>query len=128
MAKAFLDTNIVIDIAYRKQEIRKELDSYEVCISPLSIHILCYTNKIKVPDKGLERFKNEYFIVDFTEKILEKSINGPTKDLEDNIQLHSASEIDSEYFLTFDKELLKMKFFGKTEITNNLNQERLNPR
>lgn len=43
-------------------------------------------------------------------------MEGPTKDLEDNIQLHSAAEAESDIFLTADKKLVDMKFFGKTQI------------
>ena len=122
MAKVFLDTNLVIDIAYRKPEVRQALDKQEVYISPLSIHVLCYANKIKIPDKELDEFVKEYLVVDLTKKILEKSLSGPTNDLEDNIQLHSAAEAECDYFLTNDKNLLKMKFFGKTWIKDKLSQ------
>lgn len=44
----------------------------------------------------------------------------PTSDLEDNIQLHSAAEADCDYFLTSDKKLLAMIYFGKTKIVSTL--------
>lgn len=37
---------------------------------------------------------NEFAPIDLTELILENSLNGPTSDLEDNIQLHSAAEAE----------------------------------
>ena len=52
--------------------------------------------------------------------ILEKALGGPTPDLEDNIQLHSCAEADCDYFLTNDKNILKMKFFGKARILSSL--------
>lgn len=47
-----------------------------------------------------------------------KALEGPTVDFEDNTQLHSAAEAECDYFLTNDEKLLKMKFFGKTRLTN----------
>lgn len=35
-------------------------------------------------------------------------------------QLHSAAEAECDYFLTSDKKLLAMKFFGKTRIVSTL--------
>ncbi len=120
MAKVFLDTNKVLDIALRRTQAKEELGDHQVFISPLSIHILCYAGKIKIPDKTVSRFKNEYYIVDLTDGILEKALGGPTSDLEDNIQLHSCAEEDCDYFLTNDKNILKMKFFGKARISISL--------
>ena len=120
MAKVFLDTNKVIDLAQRKPEIRNELDGYQVYLSPLSIHILFYANKTKVPDGKISQFKKEFQIIDLTDEILEMSLNGPINDLEDNIQLHSAAKADCDYFLTNDKKLLKTGYFGKTKICSSL--------
>lgn len=120
MAKVFLDTNKVIDLAQRKPEIRNELDGYQVYLSPLSIHILCYANKTKVLDGKISQFKKEFQIIDLTDEILEMSLNGPINDLEDNIQLHSAAKADCDYFLTNDKKLLKTGYFGKTKICSSL--------
>ena len=53
-----------------------------------------------------------------TEYILDKALQGPTKDLEDNIQLHSAAEADCDFFITRDRQLLALGYFGKTKITN----------
>ena len=116
MAKIFLDTNKVLDIALRRTQIKEEIDEHQVFISPLSIHILCYAGKIKVPDNKVGSFVNEYRLVDLTWSILEKALGGPTNDLEDNIQLHSCAEENCDYFLTNDKNILKMKFFGKARI------------
>lgn len=120
MAKIFLDANWVIDITKRKPKSRQVLDGLQVFISPLSIHILCYYYKLKIPDETLAKFVDEYYLVEISSKLLKKALRGPTPDLEDNIQLHSAAEADCDYFLTNDKKLLKMKFFGKAHITNKI--------
>ena len=60
-----------------------------------------------------------YIITSYlTDKILDLALEGPVDDLEDNIQLHSASEAECDVFLTNDKKLLKMKFFGKMRIVS----------
>lgn len=120
MAKIFLDANWVIDIAKRKPKSRQLLDGLQVFISPLSIHILCYYYKLKIPDKVLAKFISEYYLVEISSKLFKNALHGPTSDLEDNIQLHSAAEADCDFFLTNDKKLLKIKFFGKTHITNKI--------
>jgi|SRR3989344_8260829 len=120
MATVFLDTNWVIDVAGRRAEAREEINDQQVYLSPLSIHILCYANKVKLPDKDINKFKNEFSIVGLTNRILDSSLEGPTTDLEDNIQLHSAAKVNCDYFLTNDKQLLKMGYFGKTRILNSL--------
>jgi len=120
MAKVYLDTNKVIDIAERLPEVKNQVNQHQVFTSALSIHILCYVNRIKLTDNGLDEFLEEYYITDLGVDLLEKAIHGPTKDLEDNIQLHSAAEAECDYFLTADKNLLKMKYFGKTKIVDRL--------
>lgn len=120
MDKVFLDTNFILDIAFRKKEVILMLEGYLVVISPLSLHILCYINKIKIPNKDLSTFLEEYEIVNLTKKLIKRCVQGPTNDLEDNIQLHSASESECDIFLTNDKKLLKMKFFGKMRIVSTI--------
>lgn len=121
MARVFLDTNIFIDLVHRRPDLRvaDSLESKNVFVSVLSYHIFFYLYKIKPPyTKKLE----EQFLakLDLTENILEKSFVGPTQDLEDNIQLHSAVEAEADYFFTNDKEILNMKFFGKMKIVDSL--------
>lgn len=120
MEKAFLDTNIVIDIAYRNQSKSKMLDGKLIYISPLSIHILCYVKQCSLPDKYLEKFVEQFYIESFTENLLRLALQGPTDDLEDNIHLQTALKANCDYFVTDDKELLKMKFFGKVKIVSSL--------
>lgn len=118
MARVFLDTNYFIDAIHRKPEkqILETLENNVICVSTLSFHIYCYSFKIKIPDQKVILQKIKFYLVDFSEDILDKALEGPTKDLEDNIQLHSAAEADCDIFLTNDDKLVKLKFFGKTEI------------
>ena len=120
MARLFLDTNFYIDLIKRNKSALKQLNGHLLFISPLSTHILFYTQKLKVPDQNINELQNLFGIIPLTKTILDHGLIGVTKDLEDNIQLHSAVNADCDYFLTFDKKLLKMKFFGKTKIVNKL--------
>ena len=121
MAKIFFDTNYVVGLVNRIPETDTEiLNNHEGFISALSCHILFYINKIAVPDEKTNAFLDDFNIVDLTNSVLRKALEGPTGDLEDNIQLLSAIENDCEYFLTADKKLLKMKYFGRLQIVNTL--------
>jgi predicted nucleic acid-binding protein len=121
MAKLFLDVNILIDLIQKRSGlIAQDLKEFDLFISPLSIHILLYVTKKKIPSPILMTIVNSFFSIAFDEAIMELSLEGPTADFEDNVQLHSAQKADCEIFLTFDKELLKMKKFGVMEITNKL--------
>lgn len=116
MARVFLDTNFYIDITKRAKEKWKSLGENLLFISPLSTHILFYARKLKVPDEEVNQLQKQFGIVPLTKYILDKALEGPIKDLEDNIQLHSAAEAEADFFLTNDDKLLKLKFFGKTKI------------
>ncbi len=118
MAKVFLDTNYLIDSIHRRPEkqILNHLLNHIVYTSSLSFHIYCYVFKIKLPNKNIFTQMQKFQITDFTLEILEKALTGPTADLEDNIQLHSAANADCDFFLTQDKKLLRLKFFGKTQL------------
>lgn len=118
MANIFLDSNYFFDVTERDINKREALNNNKVFVSALSYHIFFYTYKHKAPNKLINKHKKEFYIADLTDKILSLSLEGPTNDLEDNIQLHSASESDCDIFLTNDKKLLNMKFFGKTRITS----------
>lgn len=119
--RIFLDTNYYFDLIKRKTEKLEHLRDEALFISPISPPIFFYSYKIKVPDERLNRLQDLFGVVPLTKHILDKSLTGPTIDLEDNIQLHSAAEAECDYFLTNDKALLNMKFFGKTRIVSNLN-------
>ena len=121
MAKVFLDANYFIGLAHRAPEVETEfLDKHEGFITILSCHILFYINKINVPDLKMNAFINDFNLVDLNQNILDKALVSPTKDLEDNIQLHSAAEADCDIFLTGDTKLLSLKFFGKVQILSYL--------
>ncbi len=122
MASVFLDSNLLFDIAERNVQKREQLNGHAVYLSTLSYHILFYTYKYLVPHKTISKLKEEFYMIDFTDKILDYALAGPTKDLEENIQLFSAKETKADYLLTSDKKLLKMKFFGKTKIVDRLGQ------
>lgn len=116
MANIFVDTNILFDLAVRNKKRAQELAGHKLFISPLSFHIYSYSQDIKIPNKKIDEMCSFFEIINFSSKILRRAMEGPTPDLEDNIQLQSAARADCEYFFTNDKKLLKMKYFGKTRI------------
>lgn len=121
MAKVFLDTNVFIDLVEKRKSIdRKQLMAHELYLSPLSIHILTYLYKYHVPDERLASIDKFFKLIPFNTRLTIKALNGPTSDFEDNIQLNSAVEAECDFFLTNDDKLLKLKFFGKTEIKSDL--------
>lgn len=120
MARVFLDTNLYIDVIKRAKGKWKHLRADLLFISPLSTHILFYTSKLKVPDQEVDTLQEQFGTVPLTKEVLDRALEGPTEDLEDNIQLHSAAEAQCDLFLTEDKELLNMKFFGKTKIASTI--------
>lgn len=123
MANIFFDTNYFIklysgiDNVFIKAE---TLENNELFVSNLTYHIVAYAKKIKIPNQELLSTLNAFNALDFTSNILVNSLEGPTTDLEDNIQLHSASSANCDYFLTFDKKLLKMKFFGRMRVVTSI--------
>ncbi|SRR5260221_7895794 len=123
MASLFLDTNVLIDIfEHRKLIDLLALSYYDLKYSPLSIHIYIYLYKLKMPLPELTLIiqKLQVKAVDFSAEIVEKALNGPTQDFEDNIQLQSANEVNCEYFLTNDKKLWNKKFFRGMKIIKEL--------
>ena len=121
MAKIFIDANIFIDLIEKRSQLNiDDLNDHDLFISPLSAHILMYVTKKKVPNPSLFNIVDRFLKIDFNSDILSKALQGPTDDLEDNVQLHSAAEADCDFFLTSDKQLLKLKFFGKIEIKSEL--------
>jgi hypothetical protein len=118
MPKLFIDSNFLFDLTERDTRKRELIKGSLVFVSPLSYHILFYTYKYKVPENLVIEHKKQFHIVDLTDNILSKSLEGPTDDLEDNIQLHSAIVAEANYFLTSDKKLLRLKYFGKTKIVD----------
>jgi predicted nucleic acid-binding protein len=92
------------------------LSNQSLYISPLSVHILSYTFQYKLPAKKLAELDQHFLLVPFDQQITIKALAGPTKDFEDNVQLHSCAKAGCDIFLTRDKKLLKMKFFGSATI------------
>lgn len=123
MARVFLDTNIFIDLVEKRQQITvDQLNGNNLFISPLSAHILMYVTKRKIPYQRLNNIINSFMLVPFDENITYPSLIGPTTDLEDNIQLHSAAEAECDFFLTQDAGVLELKFFGKVQIVSTLTE------
>lgn len=121
MARVFLDVNKLIDVLENRDPgVSEGLLGHEVFISPLSVHILCYLYKRKMPDSVLSDRVVKFLLVDFGEKILMRGMEGPVEDFEDNVQLHSGAEAGCDIFLTNDKKLLEMKFFGKMKMVDHL--------
>lgn len=122
MARVFLDTNFYIDVTKRAKKKWQLLRGSLLFISPLSTHILFYARKLKTPDQEVIKLQEQFGIVPLNKYILDKALIGPTNDLEDNIQLHSAAEAECDFFLTQDDKLLNLKFFGKVKIVPGLNE------
>ena len=121
MAKIFLDANIFIDLVEKRKSIdSKQLYTHDLYLSPLSVHILTYLYKYKIPDERLANIDRFFKLVSFNTELTIKALGGPTSDFEDNTQLHSAAEAEADIFLTADEGLLKLKFFGKTTIKSSL--------
>lgn len=117
MAKIFLDANIFIDVVEERSDISVEkFNSQTLFISTLSIHILTYVYKLQIPSLALSGLEHHFNIVPIDLTVALNSLQGPTVDFEDNIQLHSCSEVDCDYFLTRDEKLIDLKFFGKAKI------------
>lgn len=120
MVRIFLDANFYIDVANRAREKWQRLRGNLIFISPISTHIVFYTRKLKVPNQEIIRLQKQIGIVPLTKYLVDKALVGPTSDFEDNVQLHSAAEADCDFFLTEDKRLLNLKFFGKTRMVSDL--------
>lgn len=117
MAKIFLDANAFIDVIERGGKIRQEdLEGHRLVASPLSVHILTYLTKQTLPYQNLTKALTLFSLVPFETQICQRSLIGPTPDFEDNVQLHSAVQAECDIFLTNDKQLLKLKFFGKMQL------------
>ncbi|MBW6441494.1 hypothetical protein K0B04_01115 [Patescibacteria group bacterium] len=117
MAKIFLDTNAFIDIVEKRDVgLLNQLSSNSLFLSASSIPVWFYVYKHSVPNPDAEKLFKTFNVVDTSGDIVARSLTGPTTDLEDNIQLHSASDSGCDVFLTKDKDLLKMGYFGKVRI------------
>lgn len=114
MANVFLDTNVFIDIIEKRKNIdRSHFENDTLFVSPLSVHILSYLYKYKMPEHKLDDFQKYFTLIPLDEKITQLALLGPTKDFEDNVQLQSAAQANCKFFLTQDKKLLSLGIFGK---------------
>lgn len=120
MATIFLDTNILIDLYGRDKSWATKLTSHNLYVSTLSCHVLCYAAKIKIPDLKLNQLLKNMGIISIDNEVVVRSLQGPTDDLEDNLQLHACTNSKCQYFLTGDKLLLKLGYFGETAIVNHI--------
>ena len=121
MAKIFLDANTCIDLVESRGTLYgTDLQGHELVISPLSVHILIYVTRHKIPYPTLSRLMKMFLITIFDQSVCDRSLIGPTDDFEDNAQLHSASDAGCDAFLTRDKKLLSLRFFGATKIIQEL--------
>ncbi|MBI2600984.1 hypothetical protein HYW42_03445 [Candidatus Daviesbacteria bacterium] len=117
MARVFLDTNIFIDLVeQRRSAVEENLENHDLFLSPLSIHILLYVTKKKIPYDRLTNIVARFHLISFDGDTAYRALEGPTADFEDNVQLLSGSTAECDAFLTADEKLLKLKFFGKMEI------------
>ena len=116
MAKIYLDANTFIDLIENRREIKSDISEETIFISPLTVHMLCYIYKKKMPEKYVTEFLEDFIVQPFILEITMKSLEGPTDDFEDNVQLHSAVDAGASIFYTEDKKLLKMRYFGAMEI------------
>ena len=94
----------------------QKIATKDVYISVLSVHITCYVHKIKLPDSHLENHLTFFKILPITTAIIQNSLSELTTDYEDNIQINSALSNNIKTFVTFDKELLKMKSYRGMKI------------
>ncbi len=107
MAKLFLDANCLIDLIENRDEtLAQQLTGHQLVISALSIHILCYVGKHTMPSNLLDQALSYFTTVSMNQEIATKSLQGPTPDFEDNVQLHSALFSQCEYFVSRDEKLI----------------------
>lgn len=121
MARIFLDANYFIDLLEKRRDIDLSLfEGKTLLLSPLTAHIAHYVLKARVPSEKINAYLDFFSYVPLEAKIATSSQLGPQPDFEDNLQLHSAAAAECDIFLTQDRELLKLKFFGKTRIVAKL--------
>jgi predicted nucleic acid-binding protein len=121
MARVYLDANSFIDVIENREAVDLEsFKGHSLFISPLSIHILVYVYRYKMPNNKLAKLTDFINVATLDQQTASKSLVGPTNDFEDNVQVHTAAMADCEIFLTKDKKLLGLKFFGKLQIISSL--------
>lgn len=117
MARVYVDVNVLINLVEKQPTVSaNELAEQTLLLSPLSIHNLLYVSKQRIPSETLSSILEQFLLVNFDNTIVYRAKEGPTTDFEDNVQLHSCEAAQCDIFLTQDRELLKLKFFGKARI------------
>ena len=117
MAHIYLDANCAIQLLQdNNPQLVVKLTDQQVYLSALSVHILAYVNKVKLPNPYYSHFLEHFTYIDLSTAVLTKALKGPTSDLEDNIQLQSAVMEDCDIFVTLDKKLLQLKAIGSLKI------------
>ena len=121
MEKIFLDTNVFIDTVEDREELLiKKLSKHSLFVSIQAVSTWMYIYKHSVPNSKLDAVFETFNLVDISVADSRKAALGPTKDFEDNMQLHASVAYNCSIFLTRDKELLKLGYFGKVRISNTL--------
>lgn len=121
MARIFLDANYFIDLVEQRREIEiSQFLSHALFLSPLSLHVLIYVYRYKIPNKNLAKITRYFSLVSLNEIVTQRALLGPTDDFEDNLQLHSAAQAKCDFFLTHDKKVLRLGYFGNTQIVQEL--------
>lgn len=119
--KLFLDANVFIDIIDGRTDWDISLfDKKSVCVSVLSLHIACYTLRYAMPFLQLHDLVEDLEFVSLSQEDAFKALKGPTADYEDNLQLHTAIAAGADRFITRDKKLLDLGYFGALEITDQI--------
>lgn len=116
MGKIFLDVNVLIDVfLQRDKHSARALESHRLCTSALSFHIMAYVAKLKLPNAYLTTALSYLEVLPLDRAILRESMQGPTQDLEDNIQITSAVRAECMQFVTRDKRLLALRRIGSMQ-------------
>lgn len=121
MAKVYLDTNYFIDLIEQRKAFNiEQFLSHTLYLSPLSVHIYVYLYRLKMPNTKMGKLLEYFTLIPIDESITTNSLEGPTNDFEDNLQLHGSASSECDYFLTNDRHLLILRFFGKVQISDSL--------
>jgi len=114
MSKIFLDANVFIDLLTSRNkegiEYKRSLnliDSSNIYLSVLSIHIAYYILKIKPKSKlsvDIKNFCKVINMIPLSEDTLSQSMDLGYKDFEDTLQYISAIDSGCNLFLTRDKK------------------------
>lgn len=135
MNKIFLDANILIDILKLRnkegieyKEAIKLLNSSNIYMSVLSIHIAYYVLKIKPKSKlsnGINDFCNAINTLPLSEDITSQAMVIGYKDFEDTLQYITAIDSGCDFFLTRDmKDFTELKkiLSNKIKIISSLSE------